>query len=113
MKYRVYWQPGCTSCLRTKEFLIAHAIEFESINVRENPAAMAELEALGVRSVPVVARDTDYVFAQELREVAQFVGVPFDGALLSREELLGKLDRILAAAVRSSSPAARAMCSRH
>ena len=100
MKYRVYWQPGCTSCLRTKEFLTGHGIEFESINVREDPGAMADLEALGVRSVPVVARDTDYVFAQELREVARFVGVPFDDALLSKHELTEKLDRILAAAQR-------------
>ena len=28
MKYRVFWQPGCTSCLRTKEFLTSHGIEF-------------------------------------------------------------------------------------
>lgn len=100
MKYRVYWQPGCTSCLRTKEFLTEHGIEFESINVREQSGAMAELESLGVRSVPVVARETEYVFAQELREVARFVGVPFKDSMLSQAELVDRLDRILAAAQR-------------
>ncbi len=100
MKYRVYWQPGCTSCLRTKEFLTQHGIEFESINVRVQPGAMAELEALGVRSVPVVARGTDYVFAQELLDVAQFVGVTAESEQLSNETLIDKLDRILAAAQR-------------
>ena len=100
MKYRVYWQPGCTSCLRTKEFMSSHGIEFESINVREQPDAMAELEALGVRSVPVVARDLEYVLAQELRDVARFVGVTMESTLLSKDVLIQKLDLILAAAQR-------------
>lgn len=100
MKYRVYWQPGCTSCLRTKEFMDSHGIEFESINVRERPDAMAELERLGVRSVPVVARGSEYVFAQELRDVAQFVGVVMEGTLLSKKVLIGKLDLIFDAALR-------------
>ena len=29
---KVYWQPGCSSCLKTKEFLIANGMEFDSIN---------------------------------------------------------------------------------
>jgi arsenate reductase-like glutaredoxin family protein len=33
----VYWQPGCTSCLKTKEFLRSHGVVFESVNVREDP----------------------------------------------------------------------------
>src|SRR4029453_13489549 len=27
----VYWQPGCTGCLRTKEFLTNHGVPFVSI----------------------------------------------------------------------------------
>ena len=30
---KVYWQPGCSSCLKAKEFLIEHGIEFQSINL--------------------------------------------------------------------------------
>ena len=26
-RYTVYWQPGCTSCLKTREFLRANGIE--------------------------------------------------------------------------------------
>ena len=33
---KVYWQPGCSSCLKTKEFLIANGMEFDSINVLED-----------------------------------------------------------------------------
>ena len=56
MTITVFWQPGCTSCLRTKEFLRTHGIEFESVNVRDDQQAMARLAGLGARSVPLVAR---------------------------------------------------------
>ncbi|MCJ7838169.1 MAG: NrdH-redoxin, partial [Burkholderiales bacterium] len=29
----MFWQPGCTSCLRTKEFLTRQGVDYESINV--------------------------------------------------------------------------------
>ena len=100
VEYRLYWQPGCTSCLRAKEFLIGHGIRFESINIREDPGAKAELEALGVHSVPLITRGAEYVYAQELLDVARFVGVSFESAPLPMEELVHKLDRVLAAAQR-------------
>jgi glutaredoxin len=71
----VYWQPGCTSCLKTKEFLRSHGIAFESVNVREDAAAVAKLAALGARSVPVVARGDGFVYGQDLATVARFVGI--------------------------------------
>ena len=55
-RVRVFWQPGCTSCLRTKEFLARNGVDFESINVHGNAAGMEELRKLGARSVPIVAR---------------------------------------------------------
>ena len=42
-RYKVYWQPGCSSCLRAKEFLAANDIPYDSINVRAEPDAMADL----------------------------------------------------------------------
>ncbi len=59
---KVYWQPGCSSCLKTKEFLIANGVKFESINVLEDKKGFQELEALGVRLVPIVARGKQYVY---------------------------------------------------
>ena len=53
---RVYWQPGCSSCLRTKELLKRHGVPFVSIDVLAEARGFKELEALGVRLVPVVAR---------------------------------------------------------
>ena len=60
-RVRVFWQPGCTSCLRTKEFLTRHGVDYESINVHGNAQGMEELRKLGVRSVPVVARGDRFV----------------------------------------------------
>ena len=57
-----------------KEFLSGLGIDYESVNVSARPEAMEELRALGVRTVPVVARGRDYVFAQELADVSRFVG---------------------------------------
>jgi glutaredoxin len=45
-KVRVFWQPGCTGCLRAKEFLTRHGVDCESINVHGNDAAMADLAGL-------------------------------------------------------------------
>ena len=97
---KVYWQPGCSSCLRAKEFLATRGIGYESINVRARPEAMEELASLGAQSVPVVARGGRFVFAQDLGDLARFVGVAFDRAQLPPEELVRRLDLILAATQR-------------
>ena len=62
---------------------------------------MAELRELGARSVPVVARDGRFVFAQVIGDVIEFLDLPDDTAPeLSPTELAAKLDRILETAVR-------------
>src|SRR5262249_48332587 len=53
---KAYWQPGCTSCLRMKEFLTKHGVPFVSINVLEDKQGFAELAELGIRTVPIVRR---------------------------------------------------------
>jgi len=97
---RVFWQPGCSSCLAAKEFLTAREVPFESINVRAAPTAMADLAALGVRTVPVVARGSDYVLAQDLDELARFVGVVFERDRLAPDALIERLHLLLDAAQR-------------
>jgi len=95
---KVYWQPGCTSCLRAKEFLAANGVPFESINVRADAGAYAELERLGVRTVPVVSRGDDYVLAQDIDELARFVGLESRRERLAPDELAARLQSLLGAA---------------
>ena len=94
-RYTVYWQPGCTSCLKTKEFLRAHGIEFESVNVRAAPGAMDALAALGARSVPVVARGNEFVLGQDLETVARFVGIALDRGRLDVPVLAARVIALL------------------
>ena len=106
---RVYWRPGCSSCVKVKEFLSGLGVDYESINVSARPEAMDELREMGVRTVPVVARGKEYVFAQELADVSQFIGRKVDFQRLSPEQLMRKWRAVLAAAQRHvvQIPAAR------
>ena len=97
---RVYWRPGCSSCVKVKEFLTNLGVDYESINVSARPEAMDELRELGVRTVPVVARGKDYVFAQELADVSEFVGRKVDFRRLPPDALYRKWQAVLAAAQR-------------
>jgi len=97
---KVYWRPGCSSCVRIKEFLSGLGIEYESVNVSATPEAMEDLRAMGVRTVPVVARGRDYVFAQELADVSRFLGRDVSFRRLSPGELVDKWLTVLGAAQR-------------
>ncbi|HSS62896.1 MAG TPA: glutaredoxin family protein, partial [Gammaproteobacteria bacterium] len=98
---KVYWQPGCSSCLKTKEFLIANGMEFESINVLEDEKAFEELEALGVRMVPIVARGNDWANGAVFRDVARVAGFKWSGhKMLSPEEMVARINGILDGALR-------------
>lgn len=100
-RIQVFWQPGCSSCLRTKEFLTKQGIEFESINVHNNPAGMAELAALGARSVPVVALAGRYTLCQSFDDVIKFLDLKtklMDP--LPPAQLVAKLDVVLNACAR-------------
>jgi glutaredoxin len=71
----VYWQPGCTSCLRAKEFLTRHNIPYRSRNVLADETAYDELMRFGIRRVPIVSLGDRWVDGQSLRDIAALVGI--------------------------------------
>jgi glutaredoxin len=98
---KVYWQPGCTGCLKTKEFLTKHGVAFVSINVLEDKAAFDELATIGVRRVPIVRRGKDWVDGQVLSDLARIAGVNLRvQSILAPAELALRVDAILSAAQR-------------
>ena len=100
-RIKVFWQPGCTSCLRTKEFLTSQGIEFESFDVHNDPAGMAELRALGARSVPIVALAGRFTYAQSLVDVIKFLDLKTKAMEpLAPGQLAARLDVVLEAAAR-------------
>jgi hypothetical protein len=70
---------------------------------------MDELRALGVKTVPVMARGRDYVFAQALEDVSRFVGREVELERLRPQALVEKWLAVLRAAQRHvvQLPAAR------
>jgi glutaredoxin len=100
-RVQVFWQPGCSSCLRTKEFLTKQGVDFESIDVHNDPDGMARLQALGARSVPVVALGGRYTLCQSFTDVVKFLDLKtklMDP--LPPEQLVAKIDMVILAAAR-------------
>jgi hypothetical protein len=69
--------------------------------VLEDPTGLDELRRLGARSVPVLSRGDDYVFAQNIGHVVKFLGLnEATGPVLSPDQLIRRLDTFLGAAIR-------------
>jgi hypothetical protein len=69
--------------------------------VLEDPAGLDELRRLGARSVPVLSRGDEYVFAQNIGHVVEFLGLnEATGPVLTPEQLIRRLDGFLDAAIR-------------
>ena len=67
----------------------------------EDPAGLDELRRLGARSVPVLSRGDEFVFAQNIGHVVKFLGLnEATGPALSPAELVARLDTFLDAALR-------------
>jgi hypothetical protein len=63
--------------------------------VVNTPGGMEQLKAMGVRNVPVVAIGERYTFAQNLKDVAKFVGVALNRSQLPPSVLAPRYDSIL------------------
>lgn len=87
----VYWQPGCSSCLKLKEHLTAYGIEFRSVNVLEDEEGFAELARLGVRRVPVLARGDEWCDGQVLAEIDALAGIQREKAAVLSAEQISKI----------------------
>ena len=70
------------------------------MNVLEDPAGLAELQALGARSVPVLSRGTQFTFAQSTKQIVEFLGLnERTGPELSTDELAARVDKYMGAAL--------------
>lgn len=70
------------------------------MNVLEDPAGLAELQKLGVRSVPVLSRGARYTFGQSTKQIVEFLGLDEkSGPELSTDELAARVDKFMTAAL--------------
>jgi uncharacterized damage-inducible protein DinB len=72
-----YWIPGCSSCLRMKEFLTRSGVPFTAINLEECPDASRKLDHFGVLP-PVVIRGDRAVAGLDLVGIAELIGIDYD-----------------------------------
>lgn len=87
--------------MRAKEFLSRKGIDFEAVDVLNDQGGRERLLKFGVRNVPVVAKGDQYVFGQNLEDVAEFVGLQGTGhQALPPGELVRKWTNVLRAAQR-------------
>lgn len=71
------------------------------IDILANPEGADKLKSLGIRNVPVIIKGDDYIFAQNLREVARFVEVDnIKFNQVSPEQLISKWLHVLSASQR-------------
>lgn len=56
----VYSKPNCIQCERTKMYLDQNKVEYENVDVIENPEALEEIKSLGFKSMPVVTLDKNF-----------------------------------------------------
>ena len=71
------------------------------MNVLEDEGGLERLRSLGARSVPVVSRGNEFVFAQVIKDVVDFLGLGDDARpQLSPAELAERYRHVLATAIR-------------
>jgi hypothetical protein len=69
--------------------------------VLEDAAGRAELQRLGARSIPVLSRGDEFVFAQNIAQVVQFLKLnEKTGPVLSPPQLVERLERFIDTALR-------------
>ena len=70
------------------------------MNVLEDPNGLAELQKLGVRTVPVLSRGDKYIFGQSTKQIVDFLGLnEKSGPELSTDELAQRVDKFMGAAL--------------
>jgi glutaredoxin len=98
---RLYAQPGCSSCLKAREFLQQNVEEFEYINVLEDSNAMDFLLKRGIRAVPVVTVGDRHCIAISLKDLAEFLELETDQRRrLSPAELADRYCEVLPVAAK-------------
>ena len=55
----VYTKNNCVQCDMTKRLMDKIGVEYETINISENPEELEKLVEMGYRSAPVVMTDND------------------------------------------------------
>jgi glutaredoxin len=73
----LYWMPGCSSCLRAKEFIEKAGIRYEAINASEDHERAKKLRRHGLQ-LPAVCVGDRCVNAGSLPAIAELLDIDYD-----------------------------------
>jgi glutaredoxin len=97
MSVELYWMPGCSSCLRMKEFVERSGVDYVAINVDQEPRRAAKLTRQGLR-VPAACVGDTCVNGVNLGSVASLLGIDYSPPeMLSPADLMDRYRRVVAA----------------
>lgn len=83
MNVTVYTKPDCVQCNATYRALDKKGIAYTSVDVTEDPGALAELKEMGYLQAPVVVTDTDHWSGFRPDKIAAIGSNSFVGAMQS------------------------------
>lgn len=88
----VFWVPGCSSCLRCKEFLESTGLPYENVNLSIHPERGEDIKRLGLNVPAVVVGDRGEP-GLDLVAIARLIGYEYDPPeMLSPAALKEKYD---------------------
>jgi len=75
-KVKVYSTPTCPFCVKAKEFLKEHNIEFEDIDVSKSQEAAKEMmDKTGQMGVPVLDIDGEIIIGFDVEKIRDVLGI--------------------------------------
>jgi hypothetical protein len=85
----------------TKALLSGRGIEFDALDVANDPAAVAALQELGISSVPAVVVGERWMTGWNPTQLAELVGFAYSERAAPPEELIGSIGQIVESAIRA------------
>jgi glutaredoxin-like protein NrdH len=85
----------------TKAMLSRRGVEFDVRDIENDPTALAELQALGLMTVPVVAKGDEYVHGWNPTRVGELLGFKGQEVSTTPEQMLSSMRTILDATIRA------------
>jgi hypothetical protein len=85
----------------TKALLSSRGIEFDAMDVANDPAAVTALAELGISSVPAVVVGERWMTGWNPTRLAQLVGFAYSERAAPPEELIGSIGQIVDSAIRA------------
>tara|TARA_Y100000310_G_scaffold303601_1_gene342093 strand:+ start:1027 stop:1266 length:240 start_codon:yes stop_codon:yes gene_type:complete len=75
-KVKVYSTPTCPFCVKAKEFLKEHNIDFENIDVSKNQEAAKEMvDKSGQMGVPVIDIDGEIIVGFDVEKIKKALDI--------------------------------------